>query len=186
MPMLWICDTMSFHALLRCFQFSACTVKLGARVPYLVVTGLRARQRRNCDSISVKDKRFFSSPNSHSGTGPSQPFIQWVPLVGTVFPGVKLTIHLHLVPRSRICGAILPPTPYAFLTCVNWEESVGHIGCVIEDVTMLHCLNAGLPCLSLPSGPRCIGALFRCRFSHVNLGLFKKLYQKSVKLFKIS
>jgi hypothetical protein len=31
--------------------------------------------------------------------------------------GVKLTTHLHLVPRSRMCGAIhlLPPYQYAFI-----------------------------------------------------------------------
>ena len=60
---------MPFHAFLQCFQFSACTVKLGARLAYMVVTGLWARQLRNCGSISDKDKRFFSSPKLHSGSG---------------------------------------------------------------------------------------------------------------------
>jgi len=29
--------------------------------------------------------------------------------------GVKLTIHLHLVPRSWMCKATLPPPQYAFM-----------------------------------------------------------------------
>jgi hypothetical protein len=29
--------------------------------------------------------------------------------------GVKLTTHLHLVPRSRMCGAIPPLPQYAFM-----------------------------------------------------------------------
>lgn len=118
----------------------------------MVATELQARQPRNCDSVSGKDK-----------------ILQWhwcLPsllyngyLVGAVFPGVKLTVHLHLLPRSRMCGAILP-LPH--MLCLDSEESAGHVGCVIEDVTMLLCLNTGLLCLSLPCGPRCIGALFLC------------------------
>jgi hypothetical protein len=36
--------------------------------------------------------------------GPTQPPIQWVP--GDLPLGVKLTTHFHLVPRSRMHGAI--------------------------------------------------------------------------------
>jgi hypothetical protein len=50
-----------------------------------------------------------------SGTalGPTQPPIQWVPgtlSLGVKRPGVKLTTHLHLVPRLKISGAIHPLT----------------------------------------------------------------------------
>jgi hypothetical protein len=51
-----------------------------------------------------------------TGSGPTQPPIQWVP--GALSPGqsgwgVKLTTHLQLVPRSRKCGSVrpLPHTP---------------------------------------------------------------------------
>jgi len=40
--------------------------------------------------------------------GPTQPPIQWVP--GALSLGIKLTAHLHLGLRSRMCGAI-PPLP---------------------------------------------------------------------------
>jgi hypothetical protein len=45
--------------------------------------------------------------------GPTQPPIQWLP--GVHFLGVKWLEHLHLVPRSRICGTISPLSQYAFM-----------------------------------------------------------------------
>jgi hypothetical protein len=50
--------------------------------------------------------------------GPTQPPIQWVPgalSLGVKRPGVMLTTHLHLVPRSRVCGAIPPLPQCAFM-----------------------------------------------------------------------
>jgi hypothetical protein len=50
--------------------------------------------------------------------GPNQPPIQWVPgalSLGQNGQGVKLTTHLHLVPRSRMCGAIPPLPQYVFM-----------------------------------------------------------------------
>jgi hypothetical protein len=50
---------------------------------------------------------------SKPAQGPTQPPVQWVP--GVLSPGVKcgrgvtLTTHPHLVPRSRVVGAIPPP-----------------------------------------------------------------------------
>jgi hypothetical protein len=38
--------------------------------------------------------------------GPTQPPIQWVPLVFS--PGVQFTTHLHLMPRLRMLGAVSP------------------------------------------------------------------------------
>jgi hypothetical protein len=50
--------------------------------------------------------------------GPIQPPIQWVLgalSLGVKWPGMKLTTHLHIVPRSRMCGAIPPFPQYVFL-----------------------------------------------------------------------
>jgi hypothetical protein len=50
--------------------------------------------------------------------GPTQSPIQWVPealSLGVNRRGVELTTHLHLVPRSRIRGAIPPLPQYVFM-----------------------------------------------------------------------
>jgi hypothetical protein len=47
---------------------------------------------------------FLFTTASRTSLGPTQPPIQWVPGVlslGVKRPGVKLTTHLHLVPRSK-------------------------------------------------------------------------------------
>jgi hypothetical protein len=48
-----------------------------------------------------------------NSSGATQPPIEWVR--GAVYLGVKLTTHLHLVPRSRIRGAIPPLPQYVFM-----------------------------------------------------------------------
>jgi hypothetical protein len=44
---------------------------------------------------------------SRPALGPIQSPIQWI--LGTLSPGVKLTTHIHLVPKSRMHGTIPPP-----------------------------------------------------------------------------
>jgi hypothetical protein len=61
---------------------------------------------------------FLFTTASRPALGPTQPSIQWVPgalSLGVKRPGVKLTTRLHLVPRSRMHGAILPLLLYAFM-----------------------------------------------------------------------
>jgi hypothetical protein len=62
-----------------------------------------------------RDWEFFSSPPRPDQLWrPTQPPIQWVPealSLGVKRPGsVKLTTHLHLVPRSKMLSAV-PPLP---------------------------------------------------------------------------
>jgi hypothetical protein len=56
---------------------------------------------------------FLFTTVSRKALGPTQPPIQWVP--GALSRGVKLTTHLHLVPRSRMRGAIPPLPLYVFM-----------------------------------------------------------------------
>jgi hypothetical protein len=53
---------------------------------------------------------FLFTTVSRTALGPTQPPIQW----GKSGRGVKLTTHLHIVPRSRTCGAI-PSLPHSAL-----------------------------------------------------------------------
>jgi hypothetical protein len=63
--------------------------------------------------------RIFSSPRrSDRLWGPPDLLYsgyQGLFLWGVKWPGVKLTTHLQLVPRSRKCGSIHPFPPYAFM-----------------------------------------------------------------------
>jgi hypothetical protein len=64
---------------------------------------------------------FSSIPCVQTGSGPTQPPIQWIP--GVLSLGVKrgrgltLTTHSHLVPRLIMIGAILPLPPCASMAC---------------------------------------------------------------------
>jgi hypothetical protein len=61
---------------------------------------------------------FLFTTTSIPAVGPTKPPIQWVAgdlSLGVKQPGVRLTTHLHLVPRSRMRGAIPPLSQYAFM-----------------------------------------------------------------------
>jgi hypothetical protein len=72
---------------------------------------LRAGRLRDRGSSPGRVKNFHFSISSRPALGSTQPPIQWVPGAlsrGYSGRGVKLTAHLQLVPRSRICGSIYP------------------------------------------------------------------------------
>jgi hypothetical protein len=61
---------------------------------------------------------FLFTTVSRTAVGPTQPPIQWVPgalSLGVKWPGREATTHLHLVPRSRMRGAIPPLPHYVFV-----------------------------------------------------------------------
>jgi hypothetical protein len=55
---------------------------------------------------------FLSATSSRPALGPTQPPVQWV--LEALSPGIKLTTHLNIVPRLRICGAV-PPFSHVFM-----------------------------------------------------------------------
>jgi hypothetical protein len=63
-----------------------------------------------------KDWEFLLNPVYRRALGPTQPHIQWAP--GAPSPGVKRSgceDHFHLVPRSRMRGAVPPLPQYTFM-----------------------------------------------------------------------
>jgi hypothetical protein len=56
---------------------------------------------------------FLFTTASRPALEPAKPPIQWVP--GALPQGVKLTTHLHLVPKSRKHGAMPLLPKYAFV-----------------------------------------------------------------------
>jgi len=61
---------------------------------------------------------FLFATASRQAQGPTQPPSQWVPALfpcGYCGQVVKLIAHLHLVPRSRMHGAIPPLRHYVFM-----------------------------------------------------------------------
>jgi hypothetical protein len=76
---------------------------------------------RGCDSRQGPGIFLFTTV-SKPAVGPTQPPIQRVPgalSLRVKQPGMKLTIHLHLAPRSRMRGAIHPLPQYAFIWCLG-------------------------------------------------------------------
>jgi hypothetical protein len=83
--------------------------------------GLRAGRPRGHISSPGSVKNFLFSISPRPGLGSTQPSTQWV--LGTLSPGVnrqgvKLTSHLHLVPRSRKRGSIHP-----LLDTLSWRSA---------------------------------------------------------------
>jgi len=62
---------------------------------------------------------FLFSTASRPALGPTHPPVQWVPRAlswGVKWPeGVKLTTHLHLLPKLRMCGATPALLQYVFM-----------------------------------------------------------------------
>jgi hypothetical protein len=65
--------------------------------------------------VLARAGNFLFTTTSTLALGPTQPPIQWVPEALSLGQVMKLTTHLHLAPRSRICGAIPPLPQYAFI-----------------------------------------------------------------------
>jgi hypothetical protein len=69
-------------------------------------------------SIPDMDRDFAYPAPSRPALGPTQPPVQWVPgalSLGVNGRVVKLTTHLHLVPRSRMVELYLhSPIPYVW------------------------------------------------------------------------
>jgi hypothetical protein len=59
---------------------------------------------------------FLFTTASRMALGPTQPPIQWAP--GALSLGVKLTILLHPVPKSRMCGVIPALPQYIMAWCL--------------------------------------------------------------------
>jgi hypothetical protein len=76
------------------------------------MTKLWAR-RPGFDSRHGEKCTFCLRQRVQTSSGAHPVYIQWVP--GAPSPEVKLTIHLHLVPKLRIPEAIIPLTQYAFM-----------------------------------------------------------------------
>jgi hypothetical protein len=61
---------------------------------------------------------FLFTTKSRAALVSTWPPIQWIPgalSLGVKRLGVKLTTHLNLLPRSRVCGVIPPLPQYAFM-----------------------------------------------------------------------
>ena len=70
----------------------------------------------NCDFVPSRVRDFCFLKASGWALGPVLPSIQWVQGAFSLGLDVnmKLTTHLHLVPRLRMHG-VLPPPPYNFM-----------------------------------------------------------------------
>jgi hypothetical protein len=89
----------------------------GAGIAQWYRAGLRAGWSRVpwLDSRRRGLRIFLFIITYRTALGPTQPPIQWVPGALPCGRGVKLPTHLHLVPRSRMRGAIPPLPQYAFM-----------------------------------------------------------------------
>jgi len=83
-----------------------------------IVNRLWAGWLRNHSSTPGKDRKFFSFPFSRPHMETMQTNVQ---VSEALFPGVKQFScegdHFQLIPRLRMCGAICPLSPFAFMLC---------------------------------------------------------------------
>jgi hypothetical protein len=83
-----------------------------------VALGYRLDDRDSRVRFPAAAGNFSLHHRVQNGSGTPQPPIQWVPgalSLGYSGRGMKLTTHIHLVPRSRMRGAIPPLPQYAFM-----------------------------------------------------------------------
>jgi hypothetical protein len=93
------------YGLLIAIYFSRCWISCFVRP--LSYTGWMIGGFKSCQGLLI----FLFTTVPRQVLGPAQPPIQWE--LGTLSLGIKrrslkLTTHLHLIPRSRMRGAILP------------------------------------------------------------------------------
>jgi hypothetical protein len=78
-------------------------------------------------SPSEAKENFSSSPCVQTGSGPTQPSVQWVPVVLSPWVnhgrGVTLTTHPHLVPRSKMSRVYTPSLPNASMACSGTDKN---------------------------------------------------------------
>jgi len=60
------------------------------------------------------------------------------PSLGVKQQDVKMTTHLHLVLRSRICGAIPPLPQYAFMVCCSVKNTAWTMSDGVEEVAVVY------------------------------------------------
>jgi hypothetical protein len=89
-------------------------VSRGSSVSIMSGYGLEDRAIKVRSPAEVKD--FSSSLCVQTGSGPTQPPVQWVPGLKRG-RGVTLTTHPHLLPRSRMSRSYTSSLPSAFMAC---------------------------------------------------------------------
>jgi len=84
-----------------------------------------------------RGKTYFVSPNFLDRLLNFGSMGNWKCSVGLKWPDVRLTTHLHPVPRLRIIGAIALQFIYSFLACtgtsyylwINLQNAIKHNSC---------------------------------------------------------
>jgi hypothetical protein len=96
----------------------------------IIIIIIICKDREPGSSVSIVsgyglDDRAIEVRSPAETKGPTQPSVQWVP--GVLSPGLKrgrgvtLTIHPHLVPKSRMSRSYTCSSPIAFVTCCGTD-----------------------------------------------------------------